>query len=143
MLANIIVTIFAIAILCCGGASAADIEDLLIGIADEQAQLEQQLNRHLEQQLQPKLKLAMEIDPRKGNIMPAPKRHYQQNHRSTARSPRRISRDQLVVEKLSVVAQAEIEAICEETNRNHQPAIMTRQGLIDGGFLKPSKVKLF
>ncbi len=71
--------------------------------------------------------------------MPAPRRHQPQVVRSHARSPRRISRDQLVVEKLSAVAQAEIDAKCEEAVRNHRPAIMTRQGLIDAGLLIPRK----
>lgn len=69
------------------------------------------------------------------------KRHQREFVRSRARSPRRISRDQLVVEKLSAVAQAEVDARCEEAERNHKPAIMTRQGLIDAGLLIPRKRK--
>ena len=57
---NIIVTLIAIALLCCGGSSSADSDELLLGIAEEQAQLGEQLDRVIEQQLQPKLELAME-----------------------------------------------------------------------------------
>ena len=64
------------------------------------------------------------------------KRHQRETIRNTARSPRRISRDQLA-------ADADLVARRAEVMRNYKPAIMTRQGLISAGFLKPGKARLF
>lgn len=64
------------------------------------------------------------------------KRHQHQIIPSSAKSPRRISRDQLAED-------ANLEARRAEVMRNYKPAIMTREGLIDAGFLKPGKVRLF
>lgn len=60
------------------------------------------------------------------------RRHQPQIVRSRTQNPRRITRDQLEKEQ----AHTEKQRIAEE---NHQPAIMTRQGLIDAGLLTPGK----
>ena len=64
--------------------------------------------------------------------MTAPRRHSYQVVRNRAQNPRRITIDESE-------ANARFEQRCSEAERNHQPAIMTRQGLIDAGLLAPGK----
>jgi len=73
--------------------------------------------------------------------MTAPRRHSYQVVRNRAQNPRYISREELALERKRALAEVQLEEQLENqrqaAEKNHQPAIMTRQGLIDAGLLVP------